>query len=419
MNANGTGSYNPQPGEEPFDFAKTPPPANDGVKNKKEEDERPKAPPPWEARVRVVSSEWYTEQPPPRRWLLRDARTPGRDGVFPMGKVGLIAAEGGAGKTMAVTHLTISVTSGEPWLGAFEVPEPGKVLLALGEEDEEEVRRRIYRARQVVSADPPEGSVVTLPLAGVSSPLVTEDGEGDFLVWLRDYLVRTGPYSLVVLDPIARFCGEDTEKDNAAATRFVTAMESLIVPSGGGSILGSHHTNQNSRGNGGKVDAVAVRGVSALVDGSRWVSTLRVERYDDQEATITLAMAKSNYSMFASPVSLRYGEGGVLVPLTDEEQNEAEEAREAASPAAKKRAKADEAKADKERKDIETVAAIVQEQPGVLADALRTVVKARCTCGSPRADVLVQLAVDAGRIRREEISARKVHHYPTGNGEDS
>ena len=134
--------------------------------------------------------------------------------------------------------------------------------------------------------------------------MVEGNDDAPFLTWFTDYLKKTGPYALVVVDPVSRFAGADTERDNAAATRFVTALESLIEPSGGASVLGSHHTNQTSRGQGATVDATSVRGVSALVDGTRWVSVVQVERMttdDKVESVVTLSMAKSNYSMFAPP----------------------------------------------------------------------------------------------------------------------
>ena len=77
--------------------------------------------PPWESRISTVTEEWYSTPPPPRRWLLRDARKENRDGVLPLGKVGLLAAAGGVGKTTANTQLTLAVASGTTWLGAFEV----------------------------------------------------------------------------------------------------------------------------------------------------------------------------------------------------------------------------------------------------------------------------------------------------------
>ena len=98
------------------------------------------------------------------------------------------------------------------------------------------------------------------------------------------------------------------------------------------------------------MDATSVRGVSAMVDGSRWVSVVQVERIttdDNVESVVTLSMAKSNYSMIAAPVVLRYGDGGVLVPMSADERAATEKVREAADPRARKEKQREEAKSSR------------------------------------------------------------------------
>jgi hypothetical protein len=62
--------------------------------------------------------------------------------VFPVGEVGQLIAEGGAGKTMALCQLAVAVATGTRWLGTFEATR-GRALLVLREEDAEEARRRL------------------------------------------------------------------------------------------------------------------------------------------------------------------------------------------------------------------------------------------------------------------------------------
>jgi hypothetical protein len=100
----------------------------------------------FEERLAPVPADWCTSAPLPRDWILRDARTPASDGVLPRGKVGMLLGEGGVSKTMALIQLGVAVATATPWLGALDVPAAGRVLLVLGEEDKEEVRRRIYHA---------------------------------------------------------------------------------------------------------------------------------------------------------------------------------------------------------------------------------------------------------------------------------
>ena len=309
---------------------------------------QPTEPSGWESRVTVVPAEWYINPAPPRKWLLRDTRT--GEGVLPLGKVGLVVAEGGAGKTMAVVQLAIAAATGTAWFNTFEVASPGKVLLILGEEDDEEVHRRIHRAARGQASAPPEGSIVALSLAGIACKMIEEGGDSDFLVWLRDFMQTTGPYALVVANPVSRFCGADAERDNAAGTRFCQALESLVVAAGGATVLGSHHVNKQSRGSGAVVGASSARGSSALVDGVRWVAAMSVEAIPDAaiDTVLTLGVVKTNYAKKPAALELRYGDEGVLVPLLDDNRQAADMAREEAEPQARRQRRRGEAKTKRE-----------------------------------------------------------------------
>jgi len=366
---------------------------------------------PWESRIKVIPQEWYTTAPPPREWLLRDARTDSREGVFPRGKVGLLAAEGGAGKTMAVVQLARAVATGTSWLGTFEVPKPGKVLLVLGEEDEEEVHRRVHRAARHGDEAPPEVAIVTLPLAGITCPMVVDGEDGPFLTWLREHVATTGPYALIVVDPISRFYGKDAEKDNAAGTRFCQALESLVEASGGASVLGSHHVNKQSRGSGRTVDTSSARGSSAITDGVRWVATIGVEEIEGETASavLKLAVTKTNYAKKPPPVELRYTDGGVLVPLDETERQDAERARDEADPRVRRQRRRAEAEATRDAEIDKAVIACVEARPGIGATDLRIHVKAKANCGADAADTAIARMIQAGRLRRGEGKTKA--HY--------
>ncbi|MBX3210752.1 MAG: AAA family ATPase [Labilithrix sp.] len=366
---------------------------------------------PWETRVTVVPNEWYEQPAPPRRWLLRDSRRDG-EGVLPLGKVGLLLAEGGAGKTMAVVQLSLAVATGKQWLGAFDVAESGKVLLILGEEDAEEVHRRIHRAaRREQAILPPEGSIVTLPLTGIACSMIEDGEDSAFLRWLRKYVEETGPYSLVVADPVSRFCGPDAERDNAAGTRFCQGLESLVEPSGGATILGCHHVNKTSRGTGATVDASSSRGSSAITDGVRWVSAISVEHIPEAviESVLTFTIAKTNYAKKAPPLELRYTDGGVLVPLEDGDRELAEQARDEADPRARRERKRETAKSNRLAEIDNVVVALVTAHPGIGTTDLRTNLKAKAGCSTDHADTAVARMILAGRVRRTE--GKKKEHF--------
>jgi replicative DNA helicase len=124
----------------------------------------------------------------------------------------------------------------------------------------------------------------------------------------------------VVLDPLSRFAGCDTEKDNAAATRFIEAAETLVDVPGGPTVLLAHHTTKSSRSNENSEGAStnAARGASALTDGVRWVAHLDSKEDTAAEFTVT----KSNYSLKGKPLRLVRDDGGALRAETAKERAE-------------------------------------------------------------------------------------------------
>src|SRR5262249_22451694 len=95
-----------------------------------------------------LTREGLRASPPPRQYMLRDAKN--GNGVFVQGKVGLLASPGGSGKTWALNQLAISMATGVSWFGdgGWAPVKAGRVLLALAEEDRAEVERRLhYSAR--------------------------------------------------------------------------------------------------------------------------------------------------------------------------------------------------------------------------------------------------------------------------------
>lgn len=134
---------------------------------------------------------------PEREYLLRHKN----GGFMPAGKLCLLASPGGKGKTALLMHLAIHVAAGRPWLG-LDVVKPGAVAMVLGEEDAEEVHRRLNAS---CGGSPPPPNVLVLPLAGHGSRRLVDDaGVTEHFYALRDYLVKSAPeggWRLVIVDP--------------------------------------------------------------------------------------------------------------------------------------------------------------------------------------------------------------------------
>lgn len=377
----------------------------------------------WSSRVLIADPQWCTVAPPKREFLLFDSRTGA--GSLPLGVVAGVVGEGGIGKTTTIVELAVAVATGSVWCGTY-IPTQGRTLLVLGEEDAPEVQRKVHQAaRSHQTRSFERGSIVTLPLTGVSSPMIERDRAGNvvdapFLRWLRSYLDPPGssPWRLVILDPLSRFAGADAEKDNAVATRFVEACESIATLTGA-TVLLSHHTSQASRAPGARVDATAARGVTGLTDGARWIATfsastnqgLEPEAAQHLGETVTFAVRKSNYSRKGEPIYLRRDDAnaGALIPLDAVDLEIIDRAK--SFPAAKRAqrnaereariAHVEAQRADKEKAkeasetersafEDRTLAALLSDRPDITQRQLRAAMSEACKayggCGHVRVD---------------------------------
>jgi len=278
----------------------------------------------------VVADPWQTlhergivisERPPKRRWLLKVDG----EGALPLGKAGVLASGGGTGKTTVLVQLALAVATGKPWLDIFDVCTPGNVLLALGEEDIEEVHRRMHRAGAAMGLSANEAllaaqRIVALPLAGVPVALTAKDQRGNtsetqVLDTFRRQLAQRD-WSLIILDPFARFAGDGSEVDNAAATRAVQAFESLARSPGSPAVIVAHHSSQTSLQDG----KPNVRGATAIVDGFRWATTMIACAGELNGTTVSgvkLTLHKTNYTRKWPDKYLVWTEDRVPVPARD------------------------------------------------------------------------------------------------------
>lgn len=283
--------------------------------------------------------------PPPRQWLVRDR--------LPLGVVGLLAAAGGTGKSMAVLQMAVSVCTGLPWL-ELPMENPGSVVIFSGEDDRDEIHRRLHIVAKLYAenVDPFDDDAFAPYQKAIAERLYVFDrvGQENRLTAkahgevYRTHLVqqvievvgKIEDCRLIVLDPLARFDGGDPN-DNADGTRLIECAEEIRKATGA-TVLLPHHVNKSSLKdpNSGQE---AVRGGSGLVDGCRWVGLLagmRPEQAKDYGIPpeeighfVRFTTPKANYASPWPGMWLRRLAGGALVPTELKASRETEKEQKA------------------------------------------------------------------------------------------
>lgn len=399
----------PNAAKDPSALYKRDPDAFEGIFRKLIRDILEPPPHPLHALWKSVG-EWrlLDDPPPPQEWVLMrpDLETNGMAnpiGLLPRSEVGFLIAAGGVGKSFALIQLALSVATGRKWLDYFLVPTPGRVLILLGEEKLKQAHRRFHDLAHSMrltdeQVELAKANIVMMPLAGVIAPLVVQDGtstsETDVMAFLRQHMAEA-EWTLVIIDPLSRFAGADTEKDNVQATRFVQVAETLCKVPGAPTVLFAHHTNKASRVDGAPTASAAdARGASGTTDGGRWCANL-VRR----KGGVSLSFTKNNYGQdFDETLPLERAYGGYLRVQSDEARERAREAEEA-----REAAKTSEVRAK--------VRAALKREPGLSKQELRPRTKVR--------DAELRVAVD--QMEREgELYQEPKHHYhlrSTSDGE--
>lgn len=259
---------------------------------------------------------------PQRRWLLHN--------TLPLGKVGMLVAPGGTGKSFLMIQLAVAVATNTRLADRWQVDSPGSSLILCAEEDDDDLHHRLRDVLAATTAHTPATQQLIEKHVHIKSMLIIDNlmtranARGEIV--MTDYVDRLAlaanqipDLKLIIIDPASRFRGGN---ENAAqdTTRFAEALERLRTATGA-TVLLVHHTNKGSM-NADEVNQGASRGSSALTDAVRWqmslskpttkhataagISTHNLHQY--VLATIT----KNNSAPPQDPVLMKRGPGGAL-----------------------------------------------------------------------------------------------------------
>ena len=234
------------------------------------------------------------------------------------GKYSVLAGPGGVSKTMLAIGLAVQVAIGQKW--AEQSVAKGASLLVLGEEDSDEVNRRVNAiaknlsstdkllVQSVLRAIPANGLDVRLVQLQQGNPVPT--GLDDHIVEMVNQLqTESGtPVQLVVLDH-ARLVGAGDTNDASHVTELTRVLTSIASRTSAAVLLLAH----SPKGTLGKTDeelsAADVAGSSAYVDNAR--SVMLMTTLSDREGKNfgLLPSVRTNYARL-QVVKNNYGRTG-------------------------------------------------------------------------------------------------------------
>jgi hypothetical protein len=273
-----------------------------------------------ERRFEVLPSSVLLQSPPrPREYLI--------DGFVPEKIVMGLFAPGGAGKSMLTLATAVSVASGLPLFGTFHVKAPKRVVYISGEDDVEELQRRLCRMTDGLSSEHKTligQNLHFVDLADKFELFTEKPHQGETRISevpeaiAKSIGEQVGIASLIIVDPASRFRGGE-ENSAGDTTRFVQALQCLRDQLQA-TVWLVHHVNKGARVNGANQNNA--RGSSALIDGLRLGYELNVLEASEvkklfgdsstNEELLTLRAIKSNYGKPIDPVVLKRCQDGTL-----------------------------------------------------------------------------------------------------------
>ena len=145
----------------------------------------------------VVRAHTLESLPPEQRWLV--------DTLWPAEGVGVIGAHPKSSKTWLGLELAVSIASGKPCLGRFEVKKPGPVLFYLAEDNNHATRDRLNALCRHHQVD-----LASLELLVIDVPQLRLDSIKQ-LAQLDATLAKYRP-RLLLLDPLVRLHSRDENR---------------------------------------------------------------------------------------------------------------------------------------------------------------------------------------------------------------
>jgi RecA-family ATPase len=254
----------------------------------------------------MSAAEWQDRPIPERGWLVRDR--------IPTNNVTNLSGDGGIGKTLIALDLAAATVLGTDWLGKM-VENPGGALFYTGEEDRDEVQRRlaaILRYRQRDFRD--LANLHICSVAGADAVLLAPDKAGLIQpTKLYAHLLQAAgdlkPALTVIESAADVFAGN--ENDRPQVRQAVALFRRLAIVAQGSVLLLSHPSVS------GMADKSGRSGSTGWNNSVRARLYLRKVDQTDEAADDNvrqLQIMKSNYGPAGETVAVQWKDG-VFIPL--------------------------------------------------------------------------------------------------------
>lgn len=247
----------------------------------------------------------------------RDFVLPG----LPAGKLAVMSAPGGTGKSFLLLEMALSVASGEPVIAGIVPDAAGPTRYISFEEDETDIQNRLVALfRTFTEINPPVETFFPSALEGENLPLIKGGEKNEEAVEYLENICEG--MRLVILDPLSRL-HESEENSNSEMKKLMQVLISTAKKTRC-AIVVAHHTSKSAVLNGQGGLQQSARGASCLVDDPRLVCTLsrrstpldKKSQYEDEEdddQRLVLTWAKMNGHRPIKPMELVRLESGVIV----------------------------------------------------------------------------------------------------------
>ena len=262
-----------------------------------------------------------TAAPPTRDWLI--------EGMFLAGKAVVLAGLSGVSKSQAALQAAVAIATGVAFVG--RPTKQGRVLVLSGEDDRQEVKRRVNAVIRlnnldVNSIDAIRANLLVFPVVGCDIRLTYRKGgtlaPTGFDQQIIDAARTAGNVRLIVLDHVGLMHGGDfVAKEDAALTMRI--INRIALETDAAVMLLAHSPKSSAKDD--ESDASAIYGSTAFVEQARggWImATMRAKEAkqlnvaDDQRRHyVSLVGVKANYSATGMTAWFRreaYDEVGVL-----------------------------------------------------------------------------------------------------------